>query len=141
MRESMMMIKTRPATYPSNKLTFTIDDLAKNKEIRYLNINLDLNGHFNVDLILEDSQRNFLNSFLKIPMSNTIQVKDLLTKFSEFTECFQFYQENALSQQDQLQGQLDSYEMEWGIHDEGILHNIQVDMRNVRFCLESILLI
>ena len=62
MRESMMMIKTRPATYPSNKLTFTIENIAKDKEIRFLNIDLVMKGHFDVDLILEDSQRNFLNS-------------------------------------------------------------------------------
>ena len=62
MTELMMMIKTRPASYPSNKLTFTIQNIAKHKEIRFLNINLVMKGHFDVDLILEDSQRNFLNS-------------------------------------------------------------------------------
>ena len=61
MRDMKMMKDTRPS-YPSTKLTFTI---ANTTNIRWFNINLlNLNGRFDVDLILEDSQRNFLSSFI-----------------------------------------------------------------------------
>ena len=56
MAESRMIVKTRPS-YPSNSLTFQIENLAHDKEIRFLNINLVLNGYFEVDLILEDLHR------------------------------------------------------------------------------------
>ena len=63
MAQMKMMIKTRPR-YPSNKLTFTIADIAKGKTISNININIDSNATFDVDLFLEDSKRNFLISFL-----------------------------------------------------------------------------
>ena len=65
MAKMKMMIDTRPR-YPSNKLTFTIANIAKGKTIPYINIViLNLNAKFDadVDAILEDSKRNFLNSF------------------------------------------------------------------------------
>ena len=58
-----MMIETR-TRYPSDKITFTIPGVTKNKLIRFFNIGLNLNGKFGVDIILEDSQRNFLSSFI-----------------------------------------------------------------------------
>ena len=58
----MMLLETRPS-YPSNKLTFTIANITRDKDIRFLNIYLILNGQFNVDLILEDSKRNFSELF------------------------------------------------------------------------------
>ena len=61
MQEKNMMIETRPR-YPSDKLSFTIADVTKEKSIRYLNIYLNLNGQFDVNVILESSQRNFLSS-------------------------------------------------------------------------------
>ena len=61
MLEKNMMIETRPR-YPSDKLSFTIADVTKEKSIRYLNIYLNLNGQFDVNVILESSQRNFLSS-------------------------------------------------------------------------------
>ena len=61
MIEMEMMIETRPR-YPSNKLTFTIADKAKGKIIRYFNINFNSNANFDVDVFLEDSKRNFVNS-------------------------------------------------------------------------------
>ena len=65
MTEMNMMIETRPR-YPSNKLTFTIANLAKGKTIRIININfeIDSNAKFDIDLFFEDSKRNFLNSFM-----------------------------------------------------------------------------
>ena len=62
MTEMKMMIETRPR-YPSNKLTFTIADIAKGTTIRYIDIEIYSNATFDVDLFLEDSRRNFLNSF------------------------------------------------------------------------------
>ena len=62
MTEMKMMIETRPR-YPSNKLTFTIANVMKGITSRVLNIILlNLNGGFDVDVVLEDSQRNFLSS-------------------------------------------------------------------------------
>ena len=60
--EMKMMIETRPR-YPSSKLTLTIANLTKGTIIRFVDINLNSNVKFDVDLFLEDSQRNFLNSF------------------------------------------------------------------------------
>ena len=60
---NMSTITTRP-TYPSSKLTFTIANATKNKDIRFFNILLTSNEQFDVDVVLEDSKRNFLNSFL-----------------------------------------------------------------------------
>ena len=62
MTEMKMMIETRPR-YPSNKLTFTIADITKGTNIRYFNINFNPKATFDVDVFLEDSKRNFLNSF------------------------------------------------------------------------------
>ena len=56
MTEKKMMIDTRPR-YPSNKLTFTIANITKGTNIRFLDINLNLNSKFDVDLLLEDSKR------------------------------------------------------------------------------------
>ena len=64
MTEKKMMIETRHFRYPSDKITFTIPGITKNKLIRFFNIGLNLNGKFGVDVILEDSQRNFLSSFI-----------------------------------------------------------------------------
>ena len=60
-----MTIDTRP-TYPSSKLTFTIADVAKNKAIRFFNIYLTSPEQFDVDVVLEDSKRKFLNSFISL---------------------------------------------------------------------------
>ena len=57
MRDMRMMIETRPR-YPSNKLSFTIANITKDKPIRFFNIYLNLNEQFDVDLVLENSQRN-----------------------------------------------------------------------------------
>ena len=58
----MMMLETRPS-YPSNRLTFAIANITRDKDIRFLNIYLTLNGQFNIDLTLEDSKRNFYELF------------------------------------------------------------------------------
>ena len=58
-----MVIDTRP-TYPSSKLTFTIANLIEHRDIVFLNIFINLNVSFKVDVVLEDSKRNFLNSFI-----------------------------------------------------------------------------
>ena len=57
----MMMLESRPS-YPSNRLTFTISNIIRDKDLRILNIYLNLTRQFDVDLILEDSKRNFINS-------------------------------------------------------------------------------
>ena len=62
MREMKMIIETRPS-YPSDKLTFNIADFTKDKVIQFFNIDLNLNEQYDVDAVLEDSKRNFMNSF------------------------------------------------------------------------------
>ena len=62
MTEMKMMIETRPR-YPSNKLTFTIANITEGKMIYFVNIFLNSFAKFDVDVFLEDSKRNFLNSF------------------------------------------------------------------------------
>ena len=63
MTEKKMMIQTGPR-YPSDKLSFSIADLTKDKPIRFFNILLNFNEQFDVDLVLEDSHRNLLSSFI-----------------------------------------------------------------------------
>ena len=65
MTKMKMMVDTRPR-YPSDKVTFTIAEITRNKDIRNFNIGLKLNRRFDVDVVLEDSQRNFLSSFIII---------------------------------------------------------------------------
>ena len=64
MREMKMMIETRPS-YPSDKLTLNVADLTKDRVIKffYFNLFLNLNEKYDVNLVLEDSKRNFMNSF------------------------------------------------------------------------------
>ena len=62
MTEMKMMIETRPR-YPSNKLTFTIANLTRGKITRYIALHFNSYVIFDVDLFLEDSKRNLLNSF------------------------------------------------------------------------------
>ena len=63
MTKKMMMLETRPSSYPSSKLTFTIANITRDKDIRFLNMYMKLNGQFDVDLILEDSKRIFSELF------------------------------------------------------------------------------
>ena len=65
-----MMRDTRP-TYPSSKVTFTIANVTKHKAIRFFNIWLNLNGEFDIDVVLEDSKRNFKNSFTLISVKRS----------------------------------------------------------------------
>ena len=62
MTEMKMMIGTRPR-YPSNKLTFTIANLTRGKITRYIALHFNSYVIFDVDLFLENSKRNLLNSF------------------------------------------------------------------------------
>ena len=59
-----MMVETRP-TYPSDRLTFNQANITKAQSIRYFNIFFNLNNQFDVNVILEDKKRNFMNSKMK----------------------------------------------------------------------------
>ena len=89
-----MTIDTRP-TYPSSKLTFTIADVAKNKAIRFFNIYLTSPEQFDVDVVLEDSKRKFLNSFISLFIFCLLNSWNLL-KFWVHIVIYQFYQENVV---------------------------------------------
>ena len=73
MRDRTMMIDTRPR-YPSNKLSFTIANITNHTAIRFFNIFLNLNERFDVDLVLEDSQRE-LSELLILNYFNLIVYK------------------------------------------------------------------
>ena len=63
-RDMKIMKESRPS-YPSTKLTFNIANITQGKPIRWFNIDLlNLNGRFDVNLIMEDTLRNFLSSFI-----------------------------------------------------------------------------
>ena len=63
MKRMEMVIENLKPSYPSNKLTFNIADETKDKIIKFFSICLNLNDQYDVDLVLEDSKRNFMNSF------------------------------------------------------------------------------
>ena len=73
----MMMLESRPS-YPSNRLTFTIANITRDKDIRFLNIYLNLTRQFDVDLILEDSKRNLINSLNTFLINQEINVWSLM---------------------------------------------------------------
>ena len=58
-----MVIENQRPSFPSNKLTFNIAEETKDKIIKFFSICLNLNDQYDVDLVLEDSKRNFMNSF------------------------------------------------------------------------------
>ena len=60
MIEIEMMIETRPR-FPSNKLTFTVANIAKGKTINFFTFSFS-NPKYDVDVVLEDSKRKFVNS-------------------------------------------------------------------------------
>ena len=65
MSEMGLMIKTR-SRYPSDRITFSLANITKHKIIIIFEIWLYFTGpgDVDVDLILEDSQRNFLSSLI-----------------------------------------------------------------------------
>ena len=63
MTDIKMIIKTRPR-YPSDRLTFSIANITKHRVILFFNIWLNLTGQFYIDVVLEDSLRNFLSSVI-----------------------------------------------------------------------------
>ena len=69
LENNSMILPTR-SIYPSDKMTFTLANLTRDKSISFLNIYLDLNNKFDVGLVLEDSKRKELSEsqelFLKI---------------------------------------------------------------------------
>ena len=69
LKNNSMILPTR-SIYPSDKMTFTLADLNRDKTITSLNIYLDLNHKFDVGFVLEDSKRKELSEsqelFLKI---------------------------------------------------------------------------
>ena len=84
-----MIIETRPS-YPANKLTFSIANITKNKAIRFFDINLNLNGQFDVDVTLEDPNRNLSNSFIPfLWLLNTIPTYIFINHF-KFTKSLSF---------------------------------------------------
>ena len=63
MRDKKMVMENHRLSYPSNKLTFTIANSIKEKALfKWLNIYINLNDQYDVDVVLEDSKRNFTNS-------------------------------------------------------------------------------
>ena len=69
LEKNSMILPTR-SIYPSDKMTFTLANLTRDKSISFFNIYLDLNNKFDVGLVLTDSKRKELSEshelFLKI---------------------------------------------------------------------------
>ena len=63
MTEKRMVIGTWPR-YPSDQFTFSIANITKHKTIGYLGLDFNSNELFDVDVVLEDSKRNFLSSII-----------------------------------------------------------------------------
>ena len=94
LENNSMILPTR-SIYPSDKMTFALANLTRDKSISFLNIYLDLNNKFDVGLVLEDSKRKELSEsqelFLKIV---NLFISGLRVKF-------QLHKANAVSEQDQ----------------------------------------
>ena len=60
LENNSMILPTR-SIYPSDKMTFTLADLPRDKTISFLNIYLEMNEQFDVSLVLEDSKRKELS--------------------------------------------------------------------------------
>ena len=56
-RKDFQLNNTR-ANYPSDKLSLNITNLTKSKLMRWFNMYFQLNGKFDVEILLEDSGRN-----------------------------------------------------------------------------------
>ena len=86
MTEMNMLIKTRPR-FPSNKLTFTIPNIIKGLTSRgFLILLFNLNGRFDVDVVLEDSQRNFLSSLILLLFGEFMVMSPTSLFFGKFND-------------------------------------------------------
>ena len=56
LENNSMILPTR-SIYPSDKMTFTLANLHRDRTISFLNIYLEMNEQFDVALVLEDSKR------------------------------------------------------------------------------------
>ena len=64
LKNNSRILPTR-SIYPSDKMTFTLPDLNRDKTIVFLNIYLDMYEQFDVGLVLEDSKRKELSGCQK----------------------------------------------------------------------------
>ena len=65
LENNSMILPTR-SIYPSDKMTFTLADLPRDKTIISFNIYLEMNEQFDVALVLEDSKRKELSGSQKL---------------------------------------------------------------------------
>ena len=52
-------LKNTGTSYPSDKLSLNIAKLTKSKVMRWFNMYFQLNGKYDVEILLEDSKRKF----------------------------------------------------------------------------------
>ena len=62
LKGQMNMIRTRP-TFPSDKITFSLERMTEDKEIRYIGVFFSKSRNFDLELFLEDSERYIIRSF------------------------------------------------------------------------------
>ena len=55
-----MLIDPTRVSYPSDKFSFSISDITRHKTIRWFNLIINLNGKYDVQVLLEDSRRNYI---------------------------------------------------------------------------------
>ena len=97
-----MMVETRPC-YPTDKLTFSITNVTRDKTIEFLGLIFFSNhSRYDIRVMLEDVKRSEFNKNI---------LDTLIT--GQFVSClansekgmFQFYQENVVPEQDKDEGQ------------------------------------
>ena len=52
------VLMDKRVSYPTDRLTFSINNLTRHKTLRWLNLEINLNGKHDIQLLLEDSRRN-----------------------------------------------------------------------------------
>ena len=62
---SEMRIETRPS-FPSDKITISLSNITRDRNIRYFSAVFDFNKKFGLEVLFEDSLRNSLNFSFKL---------------------------------------------------------------------------
>ena len=65
LEKNSMILPTR-TIYPADKMTLTLADLPREKNLQFIDICLDMNDKFDVALVLEDSKRKELSESQKL---------------------------------------------------------------------------
>ena len=85
-----MLIDPTRVSYPSDKFTFSISDITRHKTIRWFNLIINLNGKYDVQVLLEDSRRNYIFPKIQIALSLRVLIsvspRECCTKIESSTK-------------------------------------------------------